>query len=124
MNTYSDVNKVIEELENISIQIHNDKYNVVFDLVNTMFGPFIKKKFKCLTQVNYIFEEDIILYKNHCDSVLILFFDKLLQHSLIDEDTNMNVKTTTILNKILKKINLRMKSSSIDRRKYYYIQNI
>lgn len=124
MSTYTDVNNVIDELENISIMIHNEKYNVVIELINTLFEPFMKKQFKCLTQVNYIFDEDINIYKNHCDAVFIMFFDRLVQHSLLEEDTNMDVKVVTILNKILKKINLRMKSSSIDRRKYYFIQNI
>jgi hypothetical protein len=117
----NNVNDAITKINNIMTKINNNKYNLIFDLVTTMFKPFSTKKFKYLTQIYKISEDDLIKHKNHCDTVIILFYDRLIINSLIDENDNVNIKTSTFLNKILKKINMRLKSTSICNKKYYSI---
>jgi len=117
----NDVNDAITEMNNIITKINNNKYNLIFDLVVAMFKPFTTQKFKYLTQIHKISQDDLIKHKNHCDTVIILFYDRLIVNSLINEDDNVNIKTSTFLNKILKKINMRLKSTSILNKKYYSV---
>ena len=124
MENYNNVNDIINELENLSIKINDVNYNLVFELINAMFEPFVEQKFKCLTQVNYVFEEDLIANENHCRNVIKIYQDRLIEKMIIDEDINLNIKLQPLINKILKKVGYYLKSSTFGEKKYYTIKKL